>query len=164
MDNKSILPNIGCMLNRPPSAQAAVRGSDKYPDIRGRVLFYQCAGGVMVRAEIAGLPHADGDCKAPIFGFHIHSGESCTGNKADPFADTNGHFNPMDCPHPYHAGDMPPLFGVNGRAVSVFLTDRFTVDDIVGKTLIIHSRPDDFTTQPSGNSGVKAACGVIKAL
>ena len=64
--------------------------------------------------------------------------------------------------HPYHAGDLPPLFGSGGVAVSVFLTDRFHLEDIIGKTVIIHSSPDDFTTQPSGNAGAKIACGEIK--
>ena len=40
-------------------------------------------------------------------------------------------------------------------------TDRFTVDDAIGKTVVIHSEPDDFRTQPSGNAGTKIACGVI---
>ena len=64
--------------------------------------------------------------------------------------------------HPYHAGDMPPLFGEKGEAFSVFMTKRFRVDDIIGKTVIIHSMPDDFTTQPAGNSGEKIACGIIR--
>ena len=43
-----------------------------------------------------------------------------------------------------------------------FLTDRFTLKEIIGRTVVIHSMPDDFTSQPSGNSGEKIACGVIK--
>lgn len=50
---------------------------------------------------------------------------------------------------------MPPLFGADGEALLIFLTDRFRVRDIVGRTVIIHAMPDDFTTQPSGNSGAK---------
>ena len=42
------------------------------------------------------------------------------------------------------------------------LTDRFSINDVIGKTVIIHAKPDDFTTQPSGNSDGKIACGVIK--
>ena len=42
------------------------------------------------------------------------------------------------------------------------LTNRFAVKDIIGRTVVIHDKPDDFTTQPSGGSGVKIACGEIK--
>ena len=41
------------------------------------------------------------------------------------------------------------------------LINKFTVNEIIGRTVIIHSQPDDFTTQPSGNSGKKIACGEI---
>ena len=95
-----------------------------------------------------------------------NSGENkteTTGNEDDPFADAKTHYNPKSCPHPYHAGDLPPLFSANGYAYSAVLTDRFTVDEIIGKTVVIHSSPDDFTTQPSGNAGRKIACGVITA-
>ena len=40
--------------------------------------------------------------------------------------------------------------------------NRFRIDEIIGKTIIIHSSTDDFTSQPSGNSGSKIACGEIK--
>lgn len=43
-------------------------------------------------------------------------------------------------------------------------TDRFYVDEIIGKTVIVHEDPDDFHTQPSGNAGKKIACGVILRL
>lgn len=46
----------------------------------------------------------------------------------------------------------------------MFLTDRFKVDDVIGRTVIIHDKPDDFTTQPSGNSGEKIACGIINRI
>ncbi len=49
----------------------------------------------------------------------------------------------------------------NGYAFSAFLTDCFSLSEVMGKTVIIHGNPDDFTTQPSGNSGEKLACGVI---
>lgn len=43
-----------------------------------------------------------------------------------------------------------------------FFTDKFDVEDIIGKTVIIHESPDDYRTQPAGNSGRRLACGVIK--
>lgn len=44
------------------------------------------------------------------------------------------------------------------------LTNRFNIEEIIGKVVIIHDKPDDFVTQPSGNSGTKIACGEIKKI
>lgn len=144
------------------SAKAEIVGGRKYPNIKGEVTFRQTKDGVIVTAKINGLPSSNKKCANNIFGFHIHEGTSCTGNKEDEFANALSHYNPKNCKHPYHAGDLPPLFENKGYAYMVFLTDRFKVEDIVGKVIIIHSKPDDFTTQPSGNSGEKIACGKIK--
>ena len=92
-------------------------------------------------------------------GFHIHEGMGCGG---DDFAETMGHYNPKDCPHPYHAGDLPPLFADAGMAWMAVLTSRFTLEEVLGRTVVIHAMPDDFHTQPAGNSGRKIACGVIR--
>lgn len=154
---------LNSVLNRRPGAAARIRGSGQYCDIAGIVRFYQAPGGVFVVTEVSGLPQGCGECDYPVFGYHIHSGNSCTGNMEDAFADAMGHYNPDDCVHPYHAGDMPPLFGNNGYAFSVFYSERFCVGDIIGKTVIIHLNPDDFHTQPAGNSGTKIACGRIEA-
>lgn len=145
-----------------PIALAIIRGSTAYPGINGTVMFRQTSRGVLVSAEIFGLPISDGECSGNFFGFHIHEGGTCAQNPSDPFTDTLGHYNPNVCPHPFHAGDLPPLIGAGGVAVSVCLTDRFVLDDVIGRTIVIHSSPDDFTTQPSGNSGTKIACGVIQ--
>ncbi len=147
---------------RKPDAEAEIYGSRDYPGIEGNTYFYQTGNGVIVGTEISGLPKSDDACSDPVFGFHIHEGTECTGNETDPFADVMSHYNPKGCSHPFHSGDLPPLFGAKGYAFCAFLTDRFTVNEIVGKTIIIHSAPDDFTTQPSGNAGIKIACGVIK--
>ena len=137
-------------------AEAEIVGSEKYKDIYGKVYFTQRMDGVLVTADIGGLPMGN------IFGFHIHEGESCTGNMSDPFSDAGAHFNPKGVIHPEHAGDMPPLFKAGDRAYLSFITDRFKVSDVIGKAVIIHSKSDDFITQPSGNSGEKIACGIIK--
>lgn len=149
------------MLRSPPAAHATVKGSPKFPDINGMVFFYPLTNGTLVTAQINGLPQGTGNCPADVFGFHIHEGNHCTGNAEDPFANTGAHYNPRVCPHPAHAGDLPPLFGNHGYAFMAFITDRFSVQEIIGRTVIIHSAPDDFTTQPSGNSGAKIACGQI---
>ncbi len=56
---------------------------------------------------------------------------------------------------------MPPLFGNNGEAFMTFETNRFSVREIINRVVIIHRNPDDFTTQPSGDSGEMIACGKI---
>lgn len=66
-----------------------------------------------------------------------------------------------NCPHPFHMGDLPPLIENNGYAYMQVLINKFKIKDILGKVIIIHDSPDDFTTQPSGNSGTKIACGKI---
>lgn len=103
-------------------------------------------------AEVTGLPR-DG-----FYAFHIHEGESCAGVN---YSESGAHYNPAGAAHPNHAGDLPPLLSHNGTAKMTVLTGRFRVDEIIGKTVIIHSDPDDFTTQPSGNPGKKLACGII---
>lgn len=155
----SILP----FLRRGYQAYAEIRGSTEYPLLKGWVRFYQTEQGVLVTAELSGLPFGTGRCAGRVFGFHIHEGSSCREvSGEDPFPGPLSHYDPGDCPHPYHAGDLPPLFGNRGHAVSAVLTDRFRVQEIIGRTVVIHDRPDDFKTQPSGDSGTKIACGVIR--
>ena len=146
---------------RHPDASAELRGSAAYPNLRGKVSFYQVGSKVLVTAAVGGFPNENGKCLYPVYAMHIHTGASCTGNIADPFADTGSHYNPNGCAHPYHAGDLPPLFSNKGSAWSAFVTDRFTVREIINRTVVIHERADDFKTQPSGDSGKKIACGVI---
>lgn len=153
---------LASILKRPPAAYANVRGKGEYSRLYANVYFYKVMGKVFVVVDAQGLPQRAGECQNGVFGFHIHEGTSCTGNEKDAYADTKMHYNPEGCPHPGHSGDMPPLFSNNGSAFMAFMTDRFTVEEIVGRTVIIHSNADDFTTQPSGNAGEKIGCGVIK--
>ena len=154
-------PNFAALFWRRPDAHAKVLGSGEYPEIAGTVRFYRTRYGTFVITEMKGLPTDSGSCKGEMFGCHVHGGGACSGNENDPFANAGQHYNPLECPHPYHAGDLPPLFGADGYAYAAFLTNRFTVKEIVGKTVVIHSQPDDFTSQPAGNSGRKIACGEI---
>lgn len=149
--------------NQTHCAIANIYGSSAFPELCGTVSFRQVSSGVIVTAELFHLPydHVTGD---GIFAFHIHEGIRCSGTEADPFADAGGHLNPDAQEHPYHAGDMPPLFGNHGYAYMSVFTDRFTVEEIIGHVVIIHQHIDDFTTQPSGNAGAKIACGKIHAV
>lgn len=140
-----------------PQAIALINGKDTASTIKGTVKFYQNASCVLVVADIIGLPKT----ATNFFGFHIHEGDNCDGMD---FSVTKGHYNPYGAHHPNHAGDMPPLMLCGNMAHLSFITDRFKVADIIGRTVVIHNMPDDFTTQPSGNSGEKIACGIIRTL
>lgn len=137
-----------------PGAAAWVRGER---GLRGKVQFIPCGEATLVIADICGLP----DSETGFFAFHIHEGKDCC---AKGFPNTLGHYDPKNVPHPNHAGDLPPLLSCAGKAYLAVLTGRFQVKDIIGKTVVIHSNADDFTTQPAGNPGSKIACGVIRAL
>lgn len=139
-----------------PDAVAEIHGGMEAPKLSGCVRFYQENGCVLMVAKISGLP---GESETGFFGFHIHQGESCSG--AD-FTGTGGHYNPVEHVHPKHAGDLPPLMWCQGNAYLAVRTDRFSVRDIIGRTVVIHSNPDDFHSQPAGNAGKKIACGVIR--
>jgi Cu-Zn family superoxide dismutase len=103
-------------------------------------------------------------------GFHIHETGDCSSGDG---MSAGGHFNPHGKPHgppstaERHAGDLPALkAGKDGRAKLDVTVDLITVRpgpaSVVGRGLIIHADPDDYKTQPAGNSGARIACGVIK--
>lgn len=144
------------------TARANIRGGRLYSNIKGVVNFQETNKGVIVTAKINGLPQSKNNCKGRFFGFHIHEGNSCTGTSNDEFENAKTHLNPTNCPHPFHMGDLPPLIENDGYAYMNVLINKFKIKDILGKVVIIHDSPDDFTTQPSGNSGTKIACGRIE--
>lgn len=152
---------LSLLNNHQPDAQVWVRGSAKESQLSGIVNFYQTTyGGVLVEAQIFGMPNIREPFSSDFYGMHIHEFGDCSNE----FQDTGDHYNPTQSAHPQHDGDLPPLLANQGYAYSVFYDKRFTVEDIIGKSLIIHSRPDDFSSQPAGNSGDKIGCGVIKRV
>ena len=146
--------SISALLCSPPAAYAAVNGNKQNPHLSGTVRFYPWSNGSIVRVELVNLPQSSSP-----FGFHVHEGDSCCCG----YEKTGGHYNPSGAEHPAHAGDMPVLFSNNGYCYTVFYTDRFRPADVIGHTVVIHAMPDDFRTQPSGNSGDKIGCGEIIA-
>jgi len=140
-------------------SKAVIKGSVKHPEIIGYAAFIPSDGKTMVSLSVYALPKG-----SEIFAVHLHEGTSCTGNSSDPFANTKSHYDTAGSPHPYHTGDLPPIFSEDGTSRFAFLTGKFTPEEIIGKTVVIHAMPDDFHSQPSGNSGEKIACGVIEKM
>lgn len=147
--NEMLLKKI---LNAKPSATANIFGRDNFSNIRGKVDFFQFDEGCMIVCSVSNLPKT----KTNIFGFHIHQKGECE----EDFSSSGGHYG--EGPHPCHKGDLPCLFSNDGNAFMAVFSNRFKVSEIVGKSVIIHHDPDDFTTQPSGNSGERIACGIIE--
>ncbi len=130
---------------------------------QGSVWLVQKRDYVAVHARVKGLkPGSE-------HGFHIHENGDCSdnGNAA------GGHFNPAGAPHgavtgPHHLGDMPSLRADAGGEAEYQYDIRGVLmsggaGDLMGKAAVVHANPDDYATQPSGNSGARIACGVILA-
>ena len=130
----------------------------------GSVLFNQQDGKVKVRVHLTGLTPGS------THGIHVHENGDCSSGDGK---SAGGHFNPTGASHgppdgPHHAGDMPNVTADQSGEVSAnFEITGFTVGsgntDIIAKSVILHADPDDYKTQPAGNSGDRIACGVIKA-
>jgi Cu-Zn family superoxide dismutase len=127
----------------------------------GTVRAWQTAGGVSFRISASGLPHG-------IHGLHVHAVGRC-----DPpdFASAGGHWNPagkkhgMNNPAGPHAGDLPNVEvaanGVLTATVTLAGATMASLLDTDGAALVLHAGPDDYMTDPSGNSGARIACAVI---
>ncbi|WP_039042871.1 superoxide dismutase family protein [Sporosarcina sp. ZBG7A] len=123
--------------------------------------------GINVHVKAEGLPEGK-------HGLHFHETGVC---EAPDFESAGGHFNPDEKNHGLemeggpHAGDLPNLeVGEDG-----IVDDEFTAKNVTlgtdepnsllkdtGTALVIHAGEDDGETQPSGDSGERIACGVIK--
>ena len=120
--------------------------------------------GVKISGMVQGLP-PDSE-----FGFHFHEKGDCSAPDA---TSAGAHFNPTNQEHghpqsePHHAGDMLNVRS-DAQGVAEVSIDNPDVslatgqpNDIVGRALVLHAKPDDYKTQPSGNSGDRIACGVV---
>lgn len=143
-----------------PVAVAWIRGNEDNPRLGGSVKFFKTPyEGMLVEAEIFGLPNITTPGSSNFYAMHIHENGNCT----PPFDLAGEHYSQTPQLHPQHTGDMVALMGNQGYAWSAFYDKRFKLPDIMGRSVIIHAMPDDFMTQPSGNSGARIGCGVIRA-
>jgi superoxide dismutase, Cu-Zn family len=147
------------------TAGAAVKLSPTQGNTANGALKITAAGtGVKISGMLQGLT-PDGQ-----FGFHFHEKGDCS---APDGTSAGAHFNPASQNHgnpqaqPHHAGDMLNVKS-DAQGVAEVAIDNADVslqtgqpNDILGKALVVHAKPDDYTTQPSGNSGDRIACGVV---
>jgi Cu-Zn family superoxide dismutase len=159
----TVIALAGCAHRAPGPAAVATLTPTTGNSTSGTVRFVQSGDRVQVSGEIRGLkPGAE-------HGFHVHEKGDCSSGDG---MSAGGHFNPASAPHgrhgagAHHVGDLPSL-RADGAGVARFSFDSASLrvgsgtSDIVGKGLIVHRDPDDYTTQPTGNAGPRLACAVI---
>ena len=160
-----LLGLVACAAPRPEAEATANLQPTRGNTASGTVRFVQNGDKVQVSGEVKGLkPNAE-------HGFHVHEKGDCSSGDG---MSTGGHFNPTTTAHgqhgqgTHHVGDLPSLKAdAQGVAKVDFTTSALTLKpgatNIMDKGLIVHRDPDDYKTQPTGNSGPRVACGVIRA-
>lgn len=127
----------------------------------GRASAEAAGDSVRVRVEADGL--------APgAYGVHIHAVGRC---EPPAFASAGPHWNPAgrqhgkDNPKGMHMGDLTNLVvGSDGRGrfeQTIPGASLVALLDADGAAIVVHAQPDDYRTDPSGNSGARIACGVF---
>ena len=146
------------------SIKVKLQGAPDDSDFAGTLTITPEADGVRIVADVAGV---DKDGK---HGLHVHENGMCDhhpAGDAKPFATAGGHFNPAGAPHacpptdPRHAGDLGNIEVSGGTGHLELFVANLTLDQLMGKAIILHGGEDDCTTQPTGNSGDRIACGVV---
>ncbi len=150
-----------------PSAVAKLNSKGN-SQVCGKIHFTQVGSRVRIDGEVVGLRPGEK-------GMHIHEKGDCSAADA---ASAGGHFNPQGSKNwssrhggPFtaerHAGDLGNIvFDQNGKAVVKMMVGGIAVDrgpiGIIGRALVVHFQADDLTTDPTGDAGARAACGVIE--
>ncbi len=132
----------------------------------GELLLFNEGTSVRLSGQVTGLKagtdhaihiHEKGDCSAPD--------GSSAGDHFNPTSRTHGH---PDAPEQHHSGDMYNVYAddkgiaaVENRATEATLGDGAPTD-VMGRSVVVHEKADDYKTQPAGNSGKRIACGVIQ--
>ena len=106
-------------------------------------------------------------------GVHLHTTGKC---EAPGFTSAGGHLNPggrkhgTQAPGGPHLGDLPNIsIGQSGSGTLTEMipggeTAMAAIFDGDGTAVIIHAGADDYVTDPSGNSGERVACGVLRRI
>jgi len=159
----------------PPSSDAAAAGAPAQAapvatavleprsgsNTSGTARITPTASGVVVLMEVQ-------DAAPGEHGVHVHE----TGDCSDPAAmSAGGHFNPKSAAHHggpstpvRHGGDLGNMkVDSNGRGLLVVAVGDLTMDNVVGRSIVVHQTADDLKSDPAGNSGARVACGAIQA-
>lgn len=132
--------------------------------ITGKIIFTKVPTGIKIVANVDGLTPGK-------HGFHVHEFGDCGGKDG---AAAGGHFNPTKSQHggpdspERHVGDLGNLEAdAQGHAHYERVDQLISFEganSILGLSIVIHADPDDYKTQPTGASGARVACGLIKVV
>lgn len=151
---------------KPPTMQSRVSADLMQGDKKvGTVRLAQNAGGAEMAVSVSGLPAGE-------YAIHLHETGQCAGPD---YKTAGGHWNPalrqhgLENPQGTHSGDLPNLKVVTAGIAEFYqqldgikLSGDTGLMDTDGAAVIIHAQPDDNKTDPSGNSGARMICGVLK--
>ena len=159
-----------------PAQESPTAAAPEMPS--GTASFVDAEGAEIGAATLTGMPHGvligldlKGLPANSWVAFHVHEGEICEPDTR--FESAGGHLNLTDTDHGYmsqngpHSGDMPNQYvGSDGVLKSEVFNSFVLLGDgptgILGKTLMIHAEPDDYSSQPAGAAGERLACAVIE--
>ncbi|MGE0612261.1 MAG: superoxide dismutase family protein [Hyphomicrobiales bacterium] len=161
---RAILVTTAFVLAAPAAHAASAKMVGPDGKEMGTLELSEAGGGVKITGTISGLTPGE-------HAFHIHE----TGKCEPPFTSAGGHYNPGGHKHGKveggsHAGDMDNLtVGADGTVkievtntkITLKSGEKNTVFDDDGSAFIIHAKADDYKTQPTGDAGGRAACGII---
>lgn len=153
----------GNPLNQPTlkSVVTTVDGNNREV---GQLYLRPVDNGVQVYGKLMGLK------PGTTVALHIHETGSCN----DMGKAAGAHFNPTNKPHgnpdsaDSHAGDLPNMTANDqGIATINYVKKDISAsmtgpDSVYRRAFIVHAGADDYTTQPSGGSGTRVACGIIE--
>ena len=154
----------GVLTTPTPNQAIAVIGSTNDSGVTGTAVFTQNGDQITLIIEIQGATPG-------LHAVHIHEKGDCS---APDDKSAGGHWNPTDVAHgkwgegEFHLGDIGNItVGEDGIGNISLTTDLWEIGtgsdvDVVGRGIIVHADPDDFTSQPSGNAGARIGCGVIE--
>lgn len=142
----------------------ALLESPSMKNLKGTLKLHEMDNQIHIEAEISGLK------PGAVHGFHVHEVGEC---KGPDFKSAGGHYNPTKHDHggpkteTKHAGDLGNVEadkkGVAKLSLSMATAEKMNLKDFIGKAVVLHAKADDLKTQPSGDSGERIACGILKA-
>ena len=145
-----------------PHVSATIEGRSGSA-LTGTATFTQAGGAVHIVVDVNNAPEG-------VHAVHLHEKGDCSAPDA---SSAGGHFNPTHMPHgapeapQHHAGDFGNMtVGADGHGHLELDSAALTVApgemSVVGRAIVVHGKPDDMTTQPTGNAGPRIGCGVVK--